>query len=110
QPAAERHIVRSRVVAIHGPQPERAARRTQSIPIAENRIAGKGPTEMQRRGQRLPAQPRDPRPRDDRYVEPLLQVSQPGRAEPVEQRTVRRTAAEEDVLAVVDVQVAAAER
>ena len=95
--------------AAHGPKPGRGR---------QHGVAQQGGREVRRRGQPRPPQPRLGagrdgalvRARDDRDVEAALQRGRGGGVDPVEEPAVGRAAPQEDVLAVVDGELAAAER
>ncbi len=112
QPVAEGLPVQRRVVQVQAAQGERGPPGGQSLPGVQVRVGGQAAAEVQRHRQRIAPQGAEPAGGDvaDRDVQPGLDLHLVGDAEALQQPAVGGAAAQEDVLAVVDPQLAASER
>ena len=107
EPLAEAARVGGRVRAVDAAQRQRGPHQPQPVGQREVPVAQQRTREVQRRRQAGAAQPRGRGARGvDGDVEPVLQPHLTGDAEPAQQAAVGGAAAQEDVLAVVDVQLA----
>ena len=112
QPVAEAACVDGRVGAVEPAQRECGPDEAQPLRGVQQRIAQQRTAEVQRSRQAVAAQPglSGQAGRPDRNVEPVLQRHLVRDTEPVQQRLVGRAAAQEHVLAVVDVEITAPKR
>ncbi len=117
QPLAEGDPVQRRVGEVQALQGERAADDPGAVGRGQVRVAGEAARQVERDGQAGPLEPSEgahrgvlgPGDGEHRDVEAVLQVDQPGGAEPLQQASVGGAAPQVDVLAVVDGQLAALE-
>jgi hypothetical protein len=103
QPRAEAALVERRILEVELREPQRGRRDPQALGPRHVREAREARRPMQRRRKPVTAQPRNPPAgRDDRNREPALDLDPIARADPLEEAAIRRAAAQEDVLPVVD--------
>lgn len=114
EPGGEVDAVEGRVGGVELLQGERGPADGGTLGEGEVRVRGEAAREVQRYRKGVAADPAEPgaaRVRDvqDGHVQPVLEGSEPGAVDPVEEPPVGGAAAEVHVLAVVDGEVAAAE-
>ncbi|GAA3037587.1 hypothetical protein GCM10020000_14420 [Streptomyces olivoverticillatus] len=116
QPGGEVRAVQRRVGGVEPAQRDRGAADLGPLGEREVRVGGETGRQVQRYGQRSAAQPAEPGPSgavadvEDGHVQPVLEGGgQVLRADPLQKPLVGGAAAQVDVLAVVDGQLAAAE-
>ncbi|GGV06430.1 hypothetical protein GCM10010275_53030 [Streptomyces litmocidini] len=114
EPGGEVDAVERRVGGVELLQGERGPADGGALGEGEVRIRGEAAREVQRYGQVVAADPAEPgaagvRDVEDGDVEAVLEGGEAGAADPVEEPAVGGAAAQVDVLAVVDGQVAPAE-
>jgi hypothetical protein len=111
EPRAEGLLVERAILRVEAAQRQRGPHRSRAVGGGEVGVARERAGEMQRGGQpRAPQAAGRPARRQHGDVEPRLQRRRFARAEALEQREVVGTAAQEDVLPVVEAQAVAVER